>query len=187
MQMQTKEQSFRQSSIYDENVAKFQGAIAFDNSNAGAHAALAETHFEAGELEAAIHHWRLAINAMPHGPHSRSWKTRLKGTLEMQQRLAQGLPARDFADFQICDSCRAEVPADSKSCPVCGTTLKMGFWEWTFKRENLRNIGRELWPIMAVLIVAAIVLSTFSFEATACVLMGAAIVAGIYFLRAIGG
>lgn len=186
MRLQTKEQSFRRSALYEESVAKYQGAIAFDGTNAGAHAALAQTYFEAGELDAAIHEWRLAIGSSPHGPQSRGWKTRLKGALEMQGRLAQGLPADGFADFKVCHKCQFDVPSASKTCSRCGATLEMGFVEWSLKPENRRNIWREAWPMILVVSVVVMVSWGFSLEVKACLIMATVMVGGFYFLRGIG-
>ncbi len=172
---------------YKERVERFGQAIAQNGDNAAAHASLAQVHWEAGELETAIHHWRTAVRVSPQSPLTQGRKTQLKKALALQARAAQGLQGDGFADFKVCDRCDADVPKDARICPACQNILEMGFFEWITRRENALDVGRYAAPFIVVLWIVALIFAHLPLEYKACLMMAGVIVGAWYFLRAIGG
>ena len=172
---------------YGERVERFRQAIAQNPANAAAHSSLAQVHWEAGELDAAISHWRAAINASPQGPLTQGRKSQLKKALELQARQQQGLQGDGFADFKVCERCNADVPVKARVCPACNNTLEMSFWQWIAQKENARDVARYAIPFILVLWIVALVFAHLPLEYKACLMMAGAIVGAWYFLKSIGG
>lgn len=174
-------------SDYKERAERFGQAIAEYPDNAAAHASLAQLHWEAGELEAAIHHWRTAINISPQGPLTQGRKNQLKKALELQARQQQGLQGDGFADFKVCERCNADVPVKARVCPACQNTLEMSFFEWIARKENYTDVARFAAPFIVVLWIVALIFAHLPLEYKACLMMAGVIVGAWYFLRGIGG
>lgn len=172
---------------YEQNVERFRFALSQDPANPAAHVALAQIHWQAQELEAAIHHWRMAINGSPDGPLTQGWKSQLKKALELQARREQGLKGDGFADFKVCHRCRADIPTRARTCPECHNAVEMTFFEWLGKKENALDVARTAAPFVLVLSVVVLVVGQMPLEYKACIAMAAVIVGAWYFLRGLGG
>lgn len=164
----------------EEAIAKYQHAINFNPENSGAHAMLAETYFEAGRYDEAIHEFRTAIGLSPHGPHATKWKTSLRKALEAQAGF-------DRHDFTVCHRCQADMPTNAKACSRCGTRLRMGFMEWLCQPEVLKDVGRQTAVATSIAVILLTIFSSLSLEWKACVMCATVIVGGYYALRGIGG
>jgi ribosomal protein L37E len=172
---------------YEQNVARFHLALEQHGDNPAAHAALAQIHWQAEELEAAIHHWRMAISASPHAPMAAGWKSQLKRALEMQERRAQGLSGSAFDDFKVCHRCHADIPVQERTCSNCGRAVEMTFFEWLAKKENIEDVARTAAPLVLVMSIVVLVVARLPLEYKACLAMATVIVGAWYFLRGLGG
>ncbi len=164
----------------DEDIEKYQRAIAFDPRNASAHAFLAQKFVEYRRYDEAIAEYQQAIHYMPDGPNTAKWKSQLRDVLELQQGVTKH-------DFIVCHVCHADLPTGTKTCPRCGAILHMGFIEWFAQPENFKSIIRQTVITMLVFAVLWAIFSTLPLEVKGCVLCAAAIVGGFYFLRGIEG
>ncbi len=174
-------------SDYKTRAERFGQAIAENSENAAAHASLAQLHWEAGELDAAIHHWRTSININPNGPTTQTRKNQLKKALARQARQQRGLQGDGFDEFKVCERCDSDVPVKARVCPVCNNTLEMNFFEWIAQKENYTDVARFAAPFIVVLWVVALIFAHLPLEYKACLSMAGVIVGAWYFLRGIGG
>ena len=164
----------------DEDIQKYQSAIAFDPRNASAHAFLAARYVECGRYAEAIAEYQQALGYLPDGPSSGKWKRQLRDVMELQQ----GQPKPQLT---VCDTCQVDLPVGTKSCPHCGAIQEMSFVQWFSQPENFKSIIQH--TAMAMLLTAVLfsIFSALPLEVKACVLVASAIVGAFYFLRSIDG
>lgn len=162
--------------LRDDDVERFESAIQFDPSNAGAHAGLAEKWAELGQIENAIDEYRIAIRLMPDGPATKRWKTQLRTILDKQQGI-------DRYDFAVCRNCDKEIPKKTKTCPHCGAVHHMNFLEWAAKPENLLPALRDGFCVMIVLVFAVFALLHLPSVVAGAILAVAALVGGWFLLQ----
>ena len=161
-----------------------------DPTNAGAHAQLADLAYERQDLELAIHEWRTAINLLPHGPFTTSWKRKLRRTLDMHEQVARGERPKELLDMhemRVCPRCDADVSPRARTCPNCGETLYMNPVEFLRQPDVAREWAKETAAFTLVLLCVGIVFMNVDLAWKGTLLISTAIVGGWYLLRGIGG
>ncbi len=162
--------------LRDEDIERFESAIQFDPTNAGAHAGLAEKWAELGQLENAVDEYRIAIRLMPDGPATKRWKSQLRTVLDKQEGI-------DRYDFAVCRKCDKQIPKNTKTCPHCGEVHQMNFFEWAFKPENLVPALRDGFVWLIVLVVVGGVLLILPSVISGSIVAVAIIAGGWFLLR----
>jgi len=161
--------------LHDDDLAKYQRAIAFDPRNYSAHRNLADAYAKSGLYDEAIAEYKEAIKLNP--PDMKPLQRRLNETLDLQAgRVSQKV---------ICHECEAEVPP-GKVCSQCGARMNMSFAEWISQPETMRDILRGSVVPMLVGVALLAVFSALPLEVKAVVLMASLLVGGFYFLRSFG-
>jgi hypothetical protein len=173
------EKSLRRS-MHNEDIEKYQAAIAFDPTNVSAHRFLGDAYMKEGRYEEAILEYQAAIRLNPKGEDVS--RRKLRDAYEAQEMRTVPLKKR-HEGLIVCDACKAESPVSSKYCQGCGEVLNMGFMEWFFQPENFKSVARSTVIFMLALVVVLAIAAQLSVEVKGCIIMATTIVGTIYWLR----
>lgn len=163
--------------LQGEDVERLESAIAFDPSNAGAHAGLGEKLANLKRIDEAINEYRTAIRLLPDGLQTKRWKSDLRTLLDAQNGI-------DRYDFQVCRSCTCDMPRGTKTCPKCGEVQHMNFFQWSSKRENLLPSLRDSALSTLALFLVLSVLMVLPIEVAGSLVMASILVGGWFLLQA---
>jgi len=166
--------------LLNEDIEKFQRAIAFDPRNVSAHRFLGDAYMKEGRYEDAILEYQAAIRLSPKGEELA--RSKLRSAYEAHEMRSQPLKKRREGII-ICDNCKAESPSSTKYCPACGEVLNMGFLEWLFQSENFKSVARTTVIGTLVLVSLLAIAAQLSIAVKGCIIMSATIVGTIYWLR----
>lgn len=134
--------------MLEEDVERYQAAIAQDPRNAAAHSALGDVYYRHGMYPQAIEELRIAVELDPKFSKSEAYKLRMA-----EQLLAKTPPA-----IRICPNCRAENPREFYRCASCYQLMGVGFLQWVREPANFRSITRSAVMVLIPLTLAIAVL-----------------------------
>lgn len=131
--------------LRDDDIERYERAIVFDATNAGAHAGLAEKLATLARRDEAIHEYRTAVRLMPNGPQTTRWKSELRALLDEEAGI-------DRYDFKVCDSCHRDMAKKQSTCPHCDAVQSVNFFVWAARPENALPTLRYVIAISLIII-----------------------------------
>jgi hypothetical protein len=163
--------------MLNEDMRRYQQAIARDPNNMGAHSFLADAYVERGLLAEAITEYETAIRLDHVNTTSEQHKlTRIKNRLAGMERKS----------IVVCPACQCDTPAENPTCRKCGASLRVGFIDWLRQPANYRTVFRMSMGFIVVFFLVGLVFSHLPSEVKGCVIMATLLVVGFYIFRALG-